>query len=103
MVALGAGRRADPETLDPYFKRMAAQGQTFFAASGDSSTWSATNEAWPADDANVVAVGGTDLVTAGAGGAWQSETAWLNSGGGVSPDSIAIPDVATAYGCDQFE
>ncbi len=30
---------ADPNTLDPYFEKMAAQGQTFFAASGDNSTW----------------------------------------------------------------
>lgn len=29
---------ADPSTLDPFFKRMAAQGQNFFAASGDAST-----------------------------------------------------------------
>lgn len=82
---------ADPSTLDPYFKKMAAQGQNFFAASGDSSTWSRRNEAWPADDAYVVSVGGTDLVTASAGGAWKSETAWADSGGGISPDSIAIP------------
>jgi kumamolisin len=82
---------ADPKTLDPYFLRMAAQGQTFFAASGDASTWSSRNEAWPADDANVVSVGGTDLVTTGGGGSWMSETAWVDSGGGISPDSIAIP------------
>ena len=82
---------ADPSTLDPFFQRMAAQGQNFFAASGDSSTWSTRNEAWPADDANVVSVGGTDLVTASAGGAWKSETAWVDSGGGISPDKIAIP------------
>ena len=81
----------DPTTLDPYFQKMAAQGQTFFAASGDSSTWSRSNEAWPADDANVVSVGGTDLTTAKAGGAWASETAWVDSGGGISPDKIAIP------------
>ena len=81
----------DPSTLDPYFEKMQAQGQTFFAASGDSSTWSRRNEAWPADDANVISVGGTDLVTASAGGAWKSETAWADSGGGISPDSIAIP------------
>jgi kumamolisin len=66
---------ADPTTLDPYFEKMAAQGQNFFAASGDSSTWSKRVEAWPADDANVVSVGGTDLVTAS----------------GISPDKIAIP------------
>jgi len=81
----------DPTTLDPYFEKMAAQGQTFFAASGDDSTWSSRNEAWPADDANVVSVGGTDLTTASAGGAWKSETAWVDSGGGISPDKIAIP------------
>jgi subtilase family serine protease len=82
---------ADASTLDPYFEKMAAQGQNFFAASGDSSTWSSSNEAWPADDAHVVSVGGTDLVTASAAGPWKSETAWSDSGGGISPDSIAIP------------
>ena len=82
---------ADPRTLDPYFEKMAAQGQNFFAASGDSSTWSSSNEAWPADDANVVSVGGTDLTTASAAAPWKSETAWVDSGGGISPDKIAIP------------
>ena len=82
---------ADASTLDPYFEQMASQGQNFFAASGDSSTWSASNEAWPADDANIVSVGGTDLTTSGAGGPWSSETAWADSGGGISPDSIPIP------------
>jgi subtilase family serine protease len=82
---------ADPSTLDPYFEKMAAQGQTFFAASGDSSTWSRRNEAWPADDAYVVSVGGTDLQTSSAAGPWASETAWVDSGGGISPDRIAIP------------
>jgi subtilase family serine protease len=82
---------ADPSTLNPYFQKMAAQGQNFFAASGDSSTWSSRNEAWPADNAYIVSVGGTDLVTASAAGPWQSETAWVDSGGGISPDGIAIP------------
>jgi subtilase family serine protease len=82
---------ADPSTLDPYFEQMASQGQNFLAASGDSSAWSASNEAWPADDANVVSVGGTDLTTSSAAGPWKSETAWADSGGGISPDSIPIP------------
>ncbi len=82
---------ADSTTLDPYFQRMAAQGQNFFAASGDSSNWSASNEAWPADDANIASVGGTDLVTASPAGTWKSETAWSDSGGGISPDQIPIP------------
>jgi subtilase family serine protease len=82
---------ADPSTLNPYWEKMAAQGQNFFAASGDDSTWSRRNEAWPADSAYVVSVGGTDLVTASAAGPWKSETAWSDSGGGISPDRIAIP------------
>jgi len=82
---------ADPSTLDPYFEKMAAQGQTFFAASGDSGTWSRRNYAWPADDAYVISVGGTDLTTGSAGGPWASETAWSSSGGGISPAKIAIP------------
>jgi kumamolisin len=91
---------ADPSTLDPYFEQMASQGQNFFAASGDSSAWSASNEAWPADDANIVSVGGTDLTTSKAAGPWASETAWADSGGGVSPDSIAIPSWQTPVdGC----
>src|ERR1700678_3340189 len=82
---------ADPSTLDPYFEQMASQGQNFFAASGDDSAWSSSNEAWPADDANIVSVGGTDLTTSGAAGPCASETAWEDSGGGISPDSIPIP------------
>jgi subtilase family serine protease len=81
----------DPSTLNPYFQKMAAQGQNFFAASGDSSTWSRRVTAWPADNAYVVSVGGTDLVTASAAGPWKSETAWVDSGGGISPAKIAIP------------
>jgi kumamolisin len=82
---------ADPSTLDPYFEQMATQGQNFFAAAGDSQAWSSSNEAWPADDANIVSVGGTDLTTTKAAGPWASETAWVDSGGGISPDSIPIP------------
>jgi subtilase family serine protease len=37
---------ADTSTLDPYFEQMAAQGQNFFAASGDSAKWSSSNTAF---------------------------------------------------------
>jgi hypothetical protein len=85
---------ADATVLDPYFKRMAIQGQNFLAASGDYGKWTATGaaEAYPADDDYVVSVGGTDLVTASAGGAWKSESAWVDSSGGVTPDGFKIPD-----------
>jgi kumamolisin len=82
---------ADPSTLNPYFEKMAAQGQTYFNASGDSSTWSRRVNEWPSDNAYVVSVGGTDLTTTKAAGPWASETAWVDSGGGISPNKIAIP------------
>ena len=84
----------DPTTLDPLFERMATQGQSFFIASGDSGNWDNTDYSyfsWPADDPYVTTVGGTDLSTTGAGGAWASETAWIYSGGGVSINDVTIP------------
>jgi subtilase family serine protease len=83
---------ADPSTDEFIFEEFAAQGQSAFAASGDSGAFQAVEDFfYPAEDAWVTAVGATDLLTYGAGGAWSSETAWLDSGGGISPDGIAIP------------
>jgi subtilase family serine protease len=84
---------ADASTLNPYWEKMAAQGQNFFVASGDDSTWKKSGDAaaWPADAAYITSVGGTDLTTSSAAGPWKSETAWSDSGGGISPDKIAIP------------
>jgi kumamolisin len=84
-------RPADPRTDDPYFEKMASQGQSFFQAAGDSAKWTKNNYPYPEEDGNVISVGGTDLTTTGAGGAWKSETAWSSGGGGISPDNIAIP------------
>jgi kumamolisin len=82
---------ADPSTDDPYFEKMAAQGQSYFQASGDSDSWSRRNDLYPSEDPNVICVGGTDLTTSGAGGAWSSEVGWVDGGGGISPDHYAIP------------
>jgi kumamolisin len=80
-----------------------AQGQTFFADTGDDGAWSTSSSGffWPAESEYVTAVGGTALTTTGAGGAWSSETGWEDTGGGISPDDIAIPSwqVSTAAGC----
>ncbi len=95
---------ADPTTDDPYFEEFAAQGQNLFQAAGDNKKWTATGKAseiYPADDVYVTSVGGTDLQTSAAGGAWASETAWADSGGGVSPHKYSIPawQTAAAAGC----
>jgi len=82
---------ADPTDDDPYFEKMAAQGQTFFQAAGDSGKWAKGQFVFPNEDANVICVGGTSLTTTGAGGAWATETTWVDGGGGISPDQIAIP------------
>jgi len=94
---------ADPKVLDPIFQQFAAQGQNLFDAAGDNHDWQESGSIWPADDAYLVSVGGTDLVTQSAGGPWKSETAWSDSGGGVSPNNIPIPSwqVTTAAGCSK--
>jgi subtilase family serine protease len=72
-------------TDNPLFKEMAAQGQTFLTATGDHSSLQMSGP-WPEEDANLTAVGGTDLETDGAGGAWDMETGWSSSAGGPSLD-----------------
>ncbi len=80
----------DPKQDDPYFKKFAAQGQSFFEAAGDSGHWVGTGVWWPMESPYVISVGGTDLVTKGAGKGWASETVWSQGGGGISPDDFAI-------------
>ena len=57
------------------FQQFAAQGQSFFLASGDAGAFSAAVDE-PADDPYITVVGGTTL-TMTSEGAWASETAWL--------------------------
>lgn len=90
---------ADPASDDPIFKEFAIQGQNLFVASGDSGAYNTRSRyVYPADDAYVTSVGGTDLTTASAGGAWKSETAWSYSGGGISTNRIAIPSYQKTTG-----
>jgi subtilase family serine protease len=65
---------ADPSTDNPYFEEFAVQGQNLFQAAGDGGKWTSSSEIWPADSVYLTSVGGTDLTTTGAGGAWASET-----------------------------
>jgi subtilase family serine protease len=74
---------------DAIYQEMAAQGQSYFTASGDNSTLIASGP-WPEEDANIIAVGGTDLVTDGAAGPWQSEPGWEDSAAGPSVDKTIL-------------
>jgi uncharacterized repeat protein (TIGR01451 family) len=81
-------------TTDQIFQQMAAQGQSFFQASGDSDAYT-TSIPTPCDNPYITVVGGTTLSTTGPGGSWTSETTWnwnngTGTGGGIS-SSYPIP------------
>ena len=90
-------------TDHPIFLEMAAQGQTLLTASGDYSSLKASDP-WPEEDAFITAVGGTDLQTVSAGGAWLRETGWRDSAGGpalgqvFAIQSYQMPFVNSANG-----
>jgi hypothetical protein len=77
------------------FQQFAAQGQSFFLASGDSGAFAST-VVQPADVPYVTVVGGTTLTVDSSGG-WLSETAWLTP---ASYDPLAgyIPEMASGGG-----
>jgi subtilase family serine protease len=68
---------------DQIFQEMAAQGQSFFNASGDSGAYYADMAAKEGDPF-ITVVGGSVLFTSGPAGTWQSEETWSPGGGGIS-------------------
>ena len=101
-------------TTDAIFQLMAAHGQSFFTASGDSDAFTVgassangvDNPSLPNAPAScpyITQVGGTTLTTTGPGGAWSSETVWnwglhsgsyVGSSGGIS-SAYPIPSWQT--------
>jgi hypothetical protein len=91
-------------TTDTIFKQMAAQGQSFFDASGDSDAFTTgaasvngvdntSLQNAPSSSPYITVVGGTTLTTTGPGGSWSAETVWnwgldqgsyVGSSGGIS-------------------
>jgi subtilase family serine protease len=87
-------------STDEIFQELAAQGQSFFQASGDGGGRTGTNVYSPFDDAYITLVGGTELTT-NPDGSYASEVVYHRpnpaqgnyfsySGGGISPN-YAIP------------
>ena len=88
---------ANPNT-DVIFQEMAAQGQTFFTASGDSDAFTGLIP-FPGDTPYITVVGGTTLTTTGPAGARVSENTWnrnngIGTGGGISTQ-YSIPSWQT--------
>ena len=96
----------DDPSWDAIYLQYAAQGQSFFQASGDNGSynWSDPYQQ-QVDDPNITLVGGTTLSTTGPLGSWVSETVWNwnveygdgggpgtkgAGGGGISPN-YSIP------------
>ncbi|HEU0002418.1 MAG TPA: S53 family peptidase, partial [Ktedonobacteraceae bacterium] len=102
---------AELQTLDNFFKQGAAEGMSFFAASGDSGAYDCNDSNLgvdsPASDPYVTGVGGTNLQLNS--GAYGSETVWSNpsdtqrspkgagGGGGIS-DTFTLPAWQTGQG-----
>ncbi|MGZ5543840.1 MAG: immunoglobulin domain-containing protein, partial [Limisphaerales bacterium] len=73
---------------DGIFQQMAAQGQSFFNASGDYDAFCGLIP-FPGDTPYITQVGGTLLTNSGPGGSYVTERAWnrnngVGSGGGIS-------------------
>ncbi len=107
-----ASGNAELQALDNVFAEGAAQGQAFFAASGDSGAFDCDDNKLavdlPADDPNVVGVGGTNLQMA-ANGTYGGESVWGNpddnqssphgsGGGGGFSSFFAQPDYQSGTG-----
>ncbi len=72
------------------FQQFAAQGQSFFQASGDSGAFtSAVDE--PFDNPYITVVGGTSLTTDSTTDEWSSEVTWLTPAGGFDQYGDPIP------------
>ena len=109
-----ASGNSELSALDNIFAQAAAQGQTIFAASGDSGAFDCNDNNLavdsPADDPHVVGVGGTNLQV-GTGSVYGSESVWSNpndtqrspngaGGGGGLSTFFAKPAFQTGPGVD---
>ena len=100
----GSSTRSSENTA---FQQMAAQGQSIFAASGDSGAYdngSSLSVDDPASQPYMTGVGGTKLTTAGKGGAWSSEATWnggsiAGGGGGGGISTVwPLPSYQSGFG-----
>jgi subtilase family serine protease len=90
-------------SMHAIFQQMASQGQSVFAATGDSGAYDCQDSQLavdsPANDPYVTGVGGTHLTLGG--GAYGSETVWgrgqFGSGGGIST-IYSLPNWQTGPG-----
>jgi hypothetical protein len=100
----------DP-VADQIFQQMAAQGQSFFNASGDGDAFTGL-VSFPGDNPYITQVGGTTLFMTTNGGSYISESVWnwnngSGSGGGIStsyplPSWQELLNLGTSHGSGQW-
>jgi subtilase family serine protease len=88
------------------FQQFAAQGQSFFLASGDAGAYTGAVDE-PADDPFITVVGGTTLSLTSAG-AWSSETTWLTPAtddpiDGYIPEAASGGGISFSYGIPTWQ
>ncbi len=76
---------------------MAAQGQSFYDASGDGDAYTGLIS-FAGDSPYITQVGGTTLSTTGPGGTYVSEKVW-NVGGGIG----SAGGISTQYGLPSWQ
>jgi subtilase family serine protease len=92
-------------SIDNIFQQMAAQGQSFFQASGDYDAYTggqllddSSLTVSPVDSPYLTSVGGTTLTMSGSGVSWSSETVWnYHSFGGTSANTGSGGGISTYY------
>jgi subtilase family serine protease len=101
----GGSTAVDP-TSEVLFKQMAAQGQSFYDASGDAGAF-VGNVQFPSDSPNIMQVGGTTLTDGSAPSfSWNNEVAWdWHSGPNVSARNAVSSSggISTYYGIPSWQ
>ena len=100
------GSTAKDPTSEVLFKQMAAQGQSFFNASGDEGAFVGAVE-FPSDSPSITQVGGTTMTDGGAPSyAWESEVVWdWESGASVSSNNASSSSggISTYYAIPSWQ
>ncbi len=82
------------QAINTFLMQMASQGQSFYAASGDSGAYfegtKSLSVSDPASQPYATGVGATSLNVTGPGGTYQGETTWHDAYGGASGGGVSV-------------
>ena len=88
---------SDADAFHSIHATLSAQGITYLAASGDYGNIANTQYVYPADESEVLVIGGTLLQYDTTAQRYSAETGWSGSGGGHSNDAAFINNILPTY------